>query len=145
VNGAAGDADNDQEEDDDLSGEEEEEGDEDDEGWFLSTVLDPHLFQCGSGFILLGQCGSLSSSGSRALTTKCKVLHLDKNPIFYYKKLQFIYPKASKKDVQPTEEVFMLNFSGFFVLLIQPTKISVDPDPQHRFLQNIFKIYFCVR
>ncbi len=75
MNGAAVDVDNDQEEDDDLSGEEEEEGVEDDEGAFLSTVVDTHGFQSGSG--------SSSGSGSRALmTTKCKILQLEKNPIF---------------------------------------------------------------
>ncbi len=62
-----------------------------DPAFFVNADPDPAFFQCGSG--------------SRVLITKnWKKFTAEKLIIFVDQKLQFTYPKASKKDVQATEK-----------------------------------------
>ncbi len=60
-----------------------------------------------SGSLILGQCGSVSSSGSRALMTKtCKRLQLkEKTQNFCCQKLQFMKDHPSyRRSLQPSKE-----------------------------------------
>ncbi len=66
------------------------------------------------------------------------ILHVTKNLIFFYQKLQFTYRKASIKDVQVTEEAFSsqrehptlqnIKILNFFLILWAIFAL-LDPDP----------------
>ncbi len=70
-------------------------------GRVISSVSDPHWFQYGSGFSILGQnkCGT----GSRQEIEKIRSWKKKK---YFLSKLQFNYPQASIEDIQATGIAF---------------------------------------
>jgi hypothetical protein len=63
-----------------------------DELQILSSVADPHWFQCGSGSSVLGQCGSEYGSGSRSRVLMTKFTD-EKQNIFLIKNCNLLIPR----------------------------------------------------
>jgi len=61
-------------------------------GCVESRVSDPYLFQCGSGFSILGQCGSRCGCGPGFSWPKFRKIYNWKKFMVFDQKLQFSYP-----------------------------------------------------